>query len=55
VSLRVLEGATAVAATPLDATGRPLGPAVPAGRTAEGFDLLLGRPATTWYFVAVTR
>jgi len=55
VSLRALEGATTVAATPLDATGRPLGPAVPAVRTAEGWDVPLGSPPTTWYFVSVTR
>jgi len=55
VSLQALEGATAVTATPLDATGRPLGPAVPAVRAGDGWDVPLGSPPTTWYFVSVTR
>ena len=55
VLLRNLDQATAVTAGPLDGTGRPLGPAVKAVKSEEGWRLPLGETPTTWYLVSVTR
>lgn len=55
ILLRNLKGATGVSATALDGTGRPIGEAIPGKKTAEGWALAIGDPATTWYVVAVKR
>jgi len=55
VILRGLDACTVVWAAPLDGTGAPLGPRIAAGKTAEGWDLPLGTPATTWYEISVAR
>jgi len=55
VTLRGLTGAKSVEAQPLDAVGRPQGPAVAATRIGDAWSLPVGATATTWYFVRVTR
>ena len=55
VILRNLEGATAVSATALDGSGKPLGAAVPGKKTADGWAVAIGDPVTTWYVVEVKR
>jgi len=55
VTLRGLAGATRVEAQPLDGIGRPLGAAVSATKSGDGWSLPLGNPATTWYLVRVIR
>jgi hypothetical protein len=55
VTLRNLEGVKAVSALPLDGAGRPLGPPVPARRTAEGWVLPIGDPVTPWYVIRAER
>jgi hypothetical protein len=44
-----------VEAQPLDAVGRPLGPAISAQKSGDGWSLPVGNPATTWYLLRVTR
>ncbi len=44
-------GAKSVVATPLDTAGRPLGPPAPVRRTAAGWEIAIGEPATTWYVI----
>jgi len=53
ITLRDLQGATAVAATALDGAGLPLGSPIQANKTAAGWALPVGDPVTTWYLVAV--
>jgi hypothetical protein len=53
VVLRGLESAASVTAQPLDGAGRPLGPAIDAARTAEGWSLALNGKPTTWYLIDV--
>ena len=55
VILRNLQGATAVSATALDGSGKPLGAAVPGKKTADGWAVAIGDPVTTWYVVEVKR
>lgn len=55
VTLKSLEGAVKVEATPLDGAGRPVGKAVSARKTASGWELAIGDPATVWYLVQVDR
>jgi hypothetical protein len=55
VTLRGLTGAIRVEAQPLDAIGRPLGAAIAARKSGDGWLLPLGAPATTWYLVRVMR
>ena len=53
ITLRSLQGATAVAATALDGAGLPLGSAIQAKKTAAGWALPVGDPVTTWYVITV--
>jgi len=55
VTLRGLAGAGRVDAQPLDAAGRPLGPALEAARAGDAWSLAIGSTPTTWYLVRVTR
>jgi hypothetical protein len=49
VVLRNLKAAVSVTATALDGSGKPLGAAIPAKKTADGWSIALGNPVTTWY------
>jgi hypothetical protein len=53
ITLRNLEGAVEVLAYALDGAGRPIGEAIPAKQTAEGWAIAIGEPATTWYEIVV--
>ena len=56
VTLRALTGSVrGVSATALDGAGKPLGAPITARRTAAGWELPIGAPATTWYLVRVER
>jgi len=55
ITLRHLDGATAVRAQALDGAGAPLGAPRPAEHTAAGWVLAIGDPATTWYVITVAR
>jgi hypothetical protein len=55
VTLRGLTGAKSIEAQPLDGVGRPLGAAVSATKSGDGWLLPIGNPATTWYLVRVMR
>jgi len=56
VTLRALSGRVrAVSAAALDGAGKPLGAPIAARRTAGGWELPIGAPATTWYLVRVDR
>jgi len=56
VTLRALSGRVrAVSAAALDGAGKPLGAPIAARRTAGGWELPIGAPATTWYLVLVDR
>jgi hypothetical protein len=55
VLLRNLDGAASVRAQPLDGAGHPLGAAVGATQTADGWSLRIGTPPTTWYVISVGR
>lgn len=53
VVLRNLDGATQATAQPLDAAGHPVGSAIPAVKTGDGWRLPIGKPATTWYVISL--
>jgi hypothetical protein len=55
ITLRNLEGATAVSAAALDGAGKPIGAPIQAKKTAEGWALPVGDPVTVWYVVTVAR
>ena len=55
ITLRNIEGATAVSAAALDGAGKPIGEAIQAKKTAAGWVISIGEPATTWYVVSVRR
>ena len=55
VTLRGLAGAKSIEAQPLDAVGRPLGAAISAQKSGDGWSFPVGNPATTWYLVRVMR
>jgi hypothetical protein len=55
VTLRNIQGAKSVTATALDGSGKAIGDAIPAKKTAEGWEIPVGDPVTTWYTVAVSR
>jgi hypothetical protein len=54
VALRGFD-ATAVEAQPLDGAAKPMGQAIGAKKTAEGWEIAVGRPATPWYAIRVKR
>lgn len=55
ITLRNLEGATAVTATALDGGGCPLGGRIRAKQTSAGWTFAIGNPVTTWYVISVER
>ena len=55
VTLRNLEAARSVSAVALDGSGKPVGDALQARKTAAGWELPVGAPVTTWYVVTVNR
>jgi len=54
VTLRNILGAKTVSAAALDGSGKPIGDPIPARRTANGWELPIGTPVTTWYVLAVS-
>jgi hypothetical protein len=54
VALRGIQ-ALAVEVQALDGAAKPLAQAVPAKKTAEGWEIAIGQPATPWYEIRVTR
>jgi hypothetical protein len=55
ITLRSIAGAKEVEATPLDSASRPLGASCPVQKTAQGWEMSVGKPATTWYLIRVER
>jgi hypothetical protein len=55
ITLRNLEGAVSVTATPLDGAGHPAGGEIAGAKTAGGWTIPIGEPATTWYVITVER
>jgi hypothetical protein len=55
ITLRNLDPAKTVSAQALDGSGQPMGEPVRAGKTAEGWEIPLGKTVTTWYEVIVAR
>ena len=55
IILRNLAGAIQVSAQPLDGSGHRLGEPILAQKTAAGWEIAVGQPATTWYEVKVGR
>jgi hypothetical protein len=55
ITLRNLLSATGVNVTALDGAGHAIGAPIPGKKTAGGWVLPIGEPATTWYAVAVRR
>jgi hypothetical protein len=55
VTLRSIAGAAGVSASALDGSGKPIGNAIQAKKTADGWALPIGEPATTWYVISVQR
>lgn len=55
ILLRGLDGAIAVSAQPLDGAGQPLGPPLTASHRGDAWQMTIGTPATTWYYVTVER
>jgi len=55
IVLQTLAPAVEVHAKPLDGAGRALGRSIPAENIQDGWAIALGKPATTWYEVTVTR
>ena len=55
VTLKGMEGATAVEAVPLDGAGKPAGPPAEATQSGDDWTIAIGKIATPWYLVRVTR
>jgi hypothetical protein len=55
VTLRNIQGASAVSAAALDGSGKPIGNEIQAKKSADGWVLPIGDPVTTWYVVSVRR
>ncbi len=55
VTLRNIEGAKSVSAVALDGSGKPIGDAITAKKTAAGWEVSIGNTPTTWYVVSVRR
>ena len=55
VTLCHMEAAAGVSAAALDGSGRVLGEAILAKKTADGWTFSIGDPVTTWYVVSVQR
>jgi hypothetical protein len=55
IVLRNLADAVRVSAQPLDGTGHSLGDPLSALKTAAGWELAVGQPATPWYLITVDK
>ena len=44
-----------MSAVALDGSGKPIGDAIAAKKAAEGWEIPIGNPVTTWYVVSVRR
>jgi len=55
IILRNLKSAKSVRAVPLNGAGIELGQAIEAGKTKHGWEIPVGKPATTWYVITVQR
>jgi hypothetical protein len=55
ITLRNLRSAKAVSASALDGAGRPIGQPIEGKKTAGGWTIRIGDPATTWYVITVRR
>ncbi len=55
VTLRNIEGARSVSAAALDGSGKPIGSPISAKKTADGWEIPIGNPVTTWYVLSVSR
>jgi hypothetical protein len=55
ISLRGLYGAISVLVQPLDGAGHLLGQPISATQAGDAWQITLGTPATTWYFVTIER
>lgn len=53
--LRELDGAVALKLTPLDGGARPIGEPIFGRRLEDGWEIPLGKPATTFYLIEVMR
>jgi hypothetical protein len=53
--LRELDGAVALKLTPLDGAARPLGEPLTGRRLEDGWEIPLGKPATTHYLIEIVR
>jgi len=53
VTLRNLDGATAVTAVALDGARKPMGTTIAGIRSADGWSVPVGEPVTVWYLVSV--
>jgi hypothetical protein len=55
VTLRGLDGAASVTATPLDGSGHAIGEPLAARKSGAGWTFSIGSPVTTWYVISVQR
>ena len=55
LTLRGIEGAKSVSAVALDGSGKPISDPIAAKKTANGWEIPIGDPVTTWYAVTVSR
>jgi hypothetical protein len=55
ITLRNLQGATAVTVAALDGAGCALGVPMRAKQTAAGWNFAIGNPVTTWYVISIQR
>jgi hypothetical protein len=55
VTLRAIVGAKSVSAVALDGSGRPIGEPIVGKKSADGWEIAVGAPVTTWYVVTVNR
>lgn len=55
VILRNLDGAAGLQVAPLEGAGRRMAGRIPARKTADGWEITIGDPVTTWYEIKVDR
>lgn len=55
VTLRGFDGAGPITVTPLDSGAKPLGEPIVAEKTADGYRIPIGEPATPWYLIRCAR
>jgi hypothetical protein len=55
LTLRLIQGASAVLLQPIGGDGQPKGPPVEATRKGDSWEVPLGRTVTTWYEITVER